>query len=886
MKAKFIFILFIFLPLLAVLAKKKSDENTKFAKAIKISDLIKLDGKLNEAAWTKPAINEFTQKDPSEGQPATENTNVWVAYDESAVYIAAKLYDSKPELIDASLSRRDNWIDSDWFIFYVDSYNDKKNGYYFAVNAGGSIVDGVLYNDSWNDDSWDGIWESNVKIEDDGWSLEMKIPFNQLRFQESENITWGINFERQIKRNNESSYYVMVPKNENGFVSRFAELEGLNGIKPKQRFEILPYIVQKAQYLDHDPSDAFYKSNQYKTTVGADFKIGFGSNLTLDATLNPDFGQVEVDPAVVNLSAFETYFDEKRPFFIEGSNTFLFGIGGANNNWGFNFGWPTMFYSRRIGRSPQGEILDEYDDFSVDSPNETNILGAAKLTGKINETTTLGVISALTQKTNARIFTDRGETLNQEVEPFTHYGVLRTQKEFNGGNQSLGFMFTSVNRDLSNQNLRDVLAKDAYTFGLDGWTFLDDDQTYVLTGAFSGSYTGGSKEYLLNLQERPYRYFQRPDASFARIDSSRTSLSGMYGRLMLNKQKGNFYINSGLGFVTPGYEHNDLGFQFNADKINAHTVLGYRWFEPDGFFRSHWSYVAAFRSYNFDGDFVHGGFGTFNYFKFMNYYSLQINAFYNPETRSNRHTRGGPIALYPSNYYFEMIAGTDSREELILEFGAEYARDHIGGKYYSIRPNLIWKPSSQIYFSFGPQYSSNNERIQWVDNIEDDFAVNTFNNRYVFAEIDQQTLSANIRMNWTFTPTLSLQAFIQPLFAIGKYNRFKELSEPGSLNYNVYDENNISYNADDEEYTVDPDGNGPAGNITFGNPDFNIKSFRANVVLRWEVVPGSIFYFAWSHDQNHDEHPGDFNFSRDFKDLWSAPANDIFLVKFSYWVDM
>ena len=310
MRKFFTFLLLIILPVLLNAGNRKGAENVKFAKAFKASGLIQLDGNLTETFWANPPIQEFTQKDPLEGQPATEKTDVWITYDESAVYVAAKLYDSHPEQIDASLSRRDSWVDSDWFYFYVDPYNDKKTGYFFAVNAGGSLIDGVLYNDSWNDDSWDGIWEAKTQLTDDGWSLEMRIPFNQLRFQESDHMKWGINFEREIKRNKESSYYVMVPKNESGFVSRFAELEGLNGIKPTQRFEILPYIVQKAQYLDHDSDDAFYKSNQYKTSLGADLKIGIGSNLTLDATINPDFGQVEVDPAVVNLSAFETFFDE------------------------------------------------------------------------------------------------------------------------------------------------------------------------------------------------------------------------------------------------------------------------------------------------------------------------------------------------------------------------------------------------------------------------------------------------------------------------------------------------------------------------------------------------------------------------------------------------
>lgn len=886
MKKFLTFLLLIIIPVLLKASYKKNSDEVKFAKAFKASGLIQLDGYLNETHWQNPAIQEFTQKDPVEGQPATEKTEVWITYDEQAVYVAAKLYDSHPEQIDASLSRRDSWVDSDWFFFYVDPYNDKKTGYYFGVNAGGSLIDGVLYNDSWNDDSWDGIWEAKTALADDGWSFEMRIPFNQLRFQESDHMKWGINFERQIKRNKESSYYVMVPKNESGFVSRFAELEGLDGIKPKQRFEILPYVVQKAQYLDHDSDDAFYKSNQYKTAVGADLKIGLGSNLTLDATINPDFGQVEVDPAVVNLSAFETYFDEKRPFFIEGSNIFLYGIGGANNNWGFNFGWPTMFYSRRIGRSPQGDLLDEYDDYSVDSPNETRILGAAKLTGKLNETTSIGAISALTERTNARIFTDEGNRLTQEVEPLTHYGVLRTQKEFNGGDQALGFMFTSVNRSLRDDNLKSSLADQAYTFGLDGWTFLDEEQNYVLTGAFSGSYTSGTKDYLIKLQEQPYRYFQRPDATYARMDSNRTSLAGSYGRIMLNKQKGNFYINSALGFVTPGFEHNDLGFQFNADRINGHTVLGYRWYDPDSTFRSKSTYFMAFRSYDFEGNFVHGGFGNFTFFQFMNYYSIDLNIFYNPRTINNRLTRGGPLATSPSSYFLYAKASTDSRKELIFELGSEYSGSDIGGIFASAFADIIWKPNSQIYFSFGPQYSKAITKLQWIDNIEDNFAVNTYGIRSVFGELDQKTLSANIRLNWTFTPTLSLQAFIQPLFSVGSYDRFKELAQPGTINYNEYDKNNITYNEEDEEYTVDPDGGGPAESFTFDKPDFNFKSFRANVVLRWEVMPGSIFYFAWSHDQNHDEHPGDFNFTRDFKDLWSAPSNDVFLVKFSYWVDM
>jgi len=741
-----------------------------------------------------------------------------------------------------------------------------------------------VFNDSWDDWSWDGIWESKTTVDENGWTVEMKIPFSQMRFNHGESMTWGVNFYREVKRNNEKSYYVMVPKAESGFVSRFAPLEGLNGIKPKQRFEMMPYVVQKAQYLVHDKGDPFYKSNQYKTSVGADFKIGIGSNLNIDATINPDFGQVEVDPAVINLSAFESYFNEKRPFFIEGMDNFYFGIGGANNNWGFNFGWPELFYSRRIGRSPRGNTSDaEYLNY----PGETRILGAAKLTGKLNESTSLGAISAITERTFATLW-NNGIRTGEEIEPLTFYNVLRSKKEFNDGRQSLGFMFTGVNRAFNKNSLSDNLAKNAYAFGLDGWTFLDDKKEYVLTGAFAGTHVNGSKEYLQKLQKQPYRYFQRPDNPFETFDAERTSLTGYYGRVMLNKQQGNFYINSALGFVSPGFEQNDLGFQWMADRINIHTVLGYRWFEPDSIFRSKQVYASYSRSMNFKGETI----SNFLWYRlsttFTNYYSIYIGGNYQFESMNKTLTRGGPLVIQPKEFNVWLEASSDSREKIVVETTGTYAKDDLGGVYLDSYVGIEWRPNSQINFSIGPAYSNNNEFRQWVGNFEDPTAVNTYTTRYVFARIKQHTLSANIRLNWTFSPTLSLQLFMQPFFAVGDYKEFKELAAPRTTDFNKYGENGstISYNDGTNEYTVDPDGGGIAEPFTFSNPDFNYKSLRGTAVLRWEVLPGSIFYFVWSHNQSNFDDPGNFNFGRDFKNLWGTEGDDILIVKFSYWFDI
>lgn len=715
-----------------VLAEDKYEIPQREARARKATKSIKLDGRLTEDVWKDEPLTEFTQKYPNEGEKPTEKTEAWISYDESNLYVAAKLYDSNPQQIDASLARRDSWIESDWFHFYVDSYFDKKTGYFFSVNPGGSIMDGTYYNNSWNSDSWDGIWESEARVTDYGWCVEMKIPFSQLRYRESDDMTWGINFKREIKRKNESDYYVMVPNNESGFVSHFAKLKGISNINGGERVEISPYLVQKAQYLKHDVNNPFYAGNQYKTSIGADFKLGLGGNYTIDATINPDFGQVEVDPAVVNLSAFETYYQEKRPFFVDNTSVFNFGNGGATSNWGFNFGNPSLIYPRRIGRSPQGNLPGDYD--YAQKPGATRILGAAKLTGKIDESWSVGGVSAVTERTYAQIEYNDVER-EVEVEPATHYGAFRTQKEFNSGKQALGMIFTSVNRDLSDANLNEQLNGQAYTAGVDGWTFLDDDEVYVISGYAVGSYTSGSPESITRLQKRPYRYYQRPDAGHISLDTNRTSLSGYYTRVMLNKQKGNFYINSALGAVSPGFENNDLGFQWMADKLNGHLVLGYRWYKEDDIFRRKYVYASHFRSYDYEGNTLSNGiWGRFTG-EFHNYYGFHLTGVYSFEHYSNSYTRGGPLTKNPENYSINFTGYSDSRKDLIARTNLSYAPDGLDTYWLSAGIEFEWLASPRLSISIEPEYRYEYEKRQWVGSFEDDLAVHTFGERYVYGRM-------------------------------------------------------------------------------------------------------------------------------------------------------
>jgi len=883
MRNFYLLLIISFLPLLTISASK--NDSTQSVISYKLNEQFVVDGILNESVYQNPAITTFTQKDPQEGRPISEKSEVWVSHDDHNIYISGRFSDSNPDSIDVTLMRRDNVVESDWFFVYLDTYNDDRTGYFFAVNAGGSIADGTLYNDSWDDDSWDGIWENKTTVDENGWNLEMRIPFTQLRFNESDKMVWGINLNRDIKRKHEMSFYVMVPKKESGFVSKFADLEGLDGIKPKQRLEILPYVVQKAQYLVHDENDPFYKSNQYSTSIGADLKFSLGSNLNVDATINPDFGQVEVDPAIVNLSEFETFYEEKRPFFIEGSNIFTFGYGGANNNWGFNFSVPELFYSRRIGRPPQGNVTTPgYVDF----PPETRILGAAKLTGKVDETWTIGALSSVTERTFATIQSENGDRIQEEVEPLTHYGVFRTQKEFNSGKQSVGLIFTSVNRDLQTDNLKSLLSNQAYTFGLDGWSYLDEDETYVVTGSIIGSYTSGTEDYLIKLQKQPYRYMQRPDKTYMPLDSNLTSIGGYFSRVMLNKQKGNFYVNAALGIISPGFEYNDLGSQWMADRINAHLVTGYRWYEPDAVFRTKSVYLAYSRTSDYEDNISRNGFFLSSNAQFVNYWGINFNTSYNLKSVSTTLTRGGPKLNIPSNFSFNFSAYSDSREKITFSPYINYWENAIGSneKYFGF--DLEWKPSSQISFSIGPEYALNYTSYQWVGNFYDPQAISTYNTRYVFALIDQTTVSANIRLNWIFTPTLSLQLYMQPLISVGDYEGFRELTNPPTLDYNPYgsEGSSISYDPESQVYTVDPDADGPAEQFNFYNPDFNFKSLRGNVVLRWEALPGSVFYFAWTNSRTNFDDPGEFSFKNDFKNLVNSESDDIFLVKFSYWIDI
>jgi hypothetical protein len=872
---------------LQLIIAANSDPSKQTIEAVRANEKITIDGILSENIWKRQGFTELLQQEPNQGENPTQLSEVWVAYDDDAIYFAAKYYDSNPDSILARLVRRDFvWGDpSDGTVLYIDSYGDKRNGYFFYVNAAGTLADGLLENDSKQTDlSWDAVWEGVPHIDKDGWSVEMRIPYSQLRFKESEIQEWGINVERFISRTAETDMIAYTPRNENGFASRFPKLVGIKGITPPSHFELLPYVTGKAEYIGNDANNPFNPGHKYIPGFGLDIRTGLGNSLTINGTINPDFGQVEVDPAIVNLSDVETSFQEKRPFFTEGVSIFRFGSGGANNNVSFNWPGANIFYSRRIGRAPQGS-LPNYD--YVDAPSGTHILGAAKISGRIMNDWKIGTIHALTQREFARI--DLASVRSDvEVEPATYYGVLRLQKDFNEGLQGFGILSTYTNRFFKDENLKNRLSRNAFVLGVDGWTFLDNERTYVLTGWSAFSRVSGNQKRMIALQRGPGHYFQRPDAGYLKVDSSAAQLTGYAGRLMLNKNRGQFSVNAAVGWLSPGFEVNDLGYGSYSDVINMHLFTTYRFNQPTSYYQNAGFNAAAFTSFDFGGNKTQHGYFLGSYITFSNLYGGNVSLNYNPVSYNARRTRGGPLTLNPVNRSINFGLYSDNREWWVVYVGGYFSRGdnaNTNGTYL----NLEFKITPTLTVQFGPEISKDNYSAQWIGAFTDATATETYGKRYVFANLKQTTLAMDFRADWIISPDLSFQVYMQPLIVTGDYNQFKVLQKAKTYDFLKYGEgaSTIVENAlptgEVTAYTIDADGSGPSSPSTIRNPDFNYLSLRGSAVLRWEYMAGSALYLVWTQRREDVEPSGEFKFGRSFENLFDVRADNIFLLKMTYW---
>ena len=846
--------------------------------AIRLEQPLQIDGILDESLYETEANGPFIQYDPNNGVLCSEDTEFWIGYDDNAIYIGAMMYDSNPDSIVARMNRRDGPENSDILFMVLDSYFDKRSGFWFGINPVGSIADGTVSNDNNFNDTWDGIWDGQGRINENGWSSEVRIPFSQLRFNTAEENIMGIGLGRRIHRKEEMGFFTYISKEESGMVSHFATLRGIKNIQPPKRLEATPYVTANHGILKTEEDNPFYNGKNSDVNIGTDLKIGIGNNLTIDATINPDFGQVEVDPSVINLSAFETFFREKRPFFIEGADIFRFGRGGPTNNMNFGTMEPNFFYSRRVGRAPRGDADGDW----VKYPSATSILGATKLSGKITDTWSVGGFSALTNREFAKVQMD-GENSEVEVEPLASYNLFRTLKEFNEGRQGLGLIATHVRRIFEDESLKDILSDNSTVIGIDGWTFLNEDKDWVIGGWLGYSNVSGSKDYIYDLQQSSARYFDRPDADHVELDPDLTSLEGFAGKAVINKETGAWNFNSAIQVISPGFENNDMGLNFRADKINKHIAFGYEWLEPSKYFQFAEINTAYMTNHNFDGNKVNEGLFLFGFARFKNYWVIGPMFGFIPRTLSDEVLRGGPLVLAPSGFLSRAFIRTDSRKSVIFE---------LFNMYEKFEEEYSWRFSSEVEMNLGtrlrvefePGYNTQLEINQYVDSFDDEGAIDMLGCRHIVAHMDRKTVSAEMRIDYTFTPKLSFQAYLQPYMTVGKYSRFKEFSQPESYDFVEYgkDVNMEVVQDGDDGYELYPYGQ-EGKSFYIENPDFNYKALVGSAVLRWEFRPGSTLYLVWTRNGSDDRNPGNFNFGRDFKHMVNADADNVFAVKLTYW---
>ncbi|CAN5476981.1 hypothetical protein BH23BAC4_BH23BAC4_09290 [soil metagenome] len=845
---------------------------------------IRIDGRMDEPLWeTAPVATGFIQRQPEPGMAATERTEVRVLYDDQALYVGFRMHDASPQLIQAQLARRDTDVASDWALVGIDSQSDRRTAFVFGVNAAGVQRDFLLYNDVREDTSWDAVWQSAVSIDEHGWTAELRIPLSQLRFSPSADAPWGLQFGRHIGRKGEDTFWAPFLPDAPGFVSQFGYLTDLQNLSRPRGLEIRPYIASRLTRAPGEEDNPFYSANQLRADVGMDVKYRLGSNLNLTATVNPDFGQVEADPAQVNLSAFELFLEERRPFFVEGTDIFNFG----RTRSFIQINPPTFLYTRRIGRAPQRTAFvpgEAYDAGTVytDSPTQTPILGALKVSGRVGQWN-LGLLNAVTSNQRGRYTSigPDGPVLEGDalVEPLTNYLAGRAQRQF--GQTLVGGMVSAVNRSTDDPAIRSLLPAASYVGGAD-FEHSFGDRAWTVNGVFAATHNSGNPLAISRLQRSPAHYFQRPDAGHLEFDADRTSLSGLHAQMSVARTSGTHWIGSAM-FATnsPGFDANALGFNGRSDQHVAGGVLIYQQPSPQGIFSNWNANVHTFGQWNYDGDRVNSTIGLEGSARFRNYWTMNGNLQYRMKAIDDRATRGGPNSATTPTLSMSLSGGTDPRLPVRFFasqnniFNADGGRNHGGS--FSVRA----RPTTNFDFTLSPAISFNDWRAQYVGARPDAAADQTFGTRYLFSDIEQLTASISARVNWTFSPTLSLQVFARPYVSVNRFSGYKELAAPRTRDFVRYGADRGTIVQDGNSFIIDPGDGGESFRIT--DPSFTLRSVQGNAVLRWEYRPGSTFFLVWQQlrtgfldDQVLDPSP---HFGR----MWSDPVQNVFLAKFTYW---
>ena len=801
---------------------------------------IVLDGELNDAAWARATpVTGFLQREPLEGAPPTLRTEARVMYDALAIYVAVRAYDSDPTRIVGFLTRRDAGSSSDWVHVFIDSYHDRRTAYQFGVNPVGVKQDSYWFNDGNNDDSWDAVWDVVARRDEGGWCAEFRIPFSPLRFSGAGDDRLGFAVVRNVARLNETATWPLLSKGASGFVSSFGDLTGVTVGKASKRLELVPYVVGEVATEPIQAGNPLQRTPDPGASVGLDVKYAVTPGLTLTGTVNPDFGQVEADPAVVNLSAFETFFSEKRPFFIEGSGTYQFECRDCS-----------LFYSRRIGRAPRGVPSVGPDEYTI-QPQQSTILGAGKLTGRVRSFS-VGVLAAATQEERADIALGIARR-REVVEPGTFYSVSRARREF-ADQSSLGFMLTTTNRSL--ESTVGFLPESAVTGGIDyDWRL---GRRWGLNGYWAGSDVTGSPEAMLRLQRNNVHSFQRPDADHVEVDPLAEAMRGHSGMVSFGKIAGDrVRMNVNAAYKSPGFDVNDLGFQQRADEIPQSSWVQIRWDTPGKYTRNIRINFNQWSAFNFDGDRLQLG-GNFNaHWEFRNLWRFGFGINTNAQNFDDRLTRGGPGGYNEGGRSSWQYFNTNDRRAVSFNWNSAFGGGK-QGRFFELGPGVVLRPVSSFSTEIGFYYNNNIDDAQWVASVP-----KADQTHYVFGRLEQATSSITLRVNYTMTPNLSLQVYAQPFVSSGNYVSYKELVDGRAR---IYEERYAPY-------------------AYLGNADFHVLSFRTTNVLRWEYRPGSTLFVVWQQGREGAGDTGRFAFGRDYSSVFSAPASNTLLVKFAYWLN-
>jgi len=820
-----------------------------------------IDGFLDDEAWTRaPVARDFVQFEPEEGAPPSEDSEVRVLYDDDALYVGFRGWDSDPSAIVGHLTRRDQSSASDRVILVIDSYLDRRTAFLFQLNPAGVKMDLYMYDDVEEDVGWDAVWDGRAQVDELGWTAEFRIPLSQLRFSGAERQDWGINFARHIARRNELSVWSPLSRQDQAIVSRSGTLVGLTELTPRRRVEVLPYTSARVVRVPGDPGDPFHRPTETLGEVGGDLKVGITSNLTLDVTVNPDFGQVEADPGQVNLTAFETFFPERRPFFQEGAGIF-----------GFSVGTGELFYTRRIGRAPQGRVSDGADWES--RPAQTRILGAGKLSGKTDSGWSIGVLGALTGAESSRV--DRGGLRSvEEIEPRSGYGVFRLQRDFRDGASALGLIATTTNRDGGAADALE-LRREGYAAGIDARHRFHGN-TLEVVGHLLGSRVSGSSAAILATQRSSARYFQRPDAGHLSVDPERTSLSGWAGSLDLHKVGGGpWRFHVGTQLRSPGFEVNDLGFVSRVDVIQQSGLVGYQETRPGNRLRRWNVNVSGRSSWNFDGDRTELAGTVAGSLQTLGNLNLNGEVGIAGSGLSTEVLRGGPALRTEPDGSASLRINTDERPALQVGGNLSVSRRPDGDSWSLNRSvNIRWRPTGWGVVRVAPFYNRRFEDRQWVARV-----VTAGESHYLVGRMEQATAGVTVRADLAITPDLTLQLYAQPFLSAGSFSDFRRVAAPRALRYGDRFEG-VEAVRGEEGYEVGLGGS-PA---TFSDPDFSVRQFRSNAVLRWEYRPGSTLFLVWSQARDGFSEEGELRLRQGLDAFFASAPRNVLMMKMSYWL--